>query len=126
MGTVVMNPEATLTKREYEIGSHLAWGDSKKEIANKLYISVRTVENTARNIYEKIEVNNVAQLTAWMFCKKFKASMFLNPLLSLIFIFLIGVNEINDDDTAIRTRTSGRVKTTRVVKNKHKVKNNLC
>ena len=107
-----MNPEATLTKREHQIGALLAWGHSKKEIASELYISVRTVENTARNIYEKIEVRNVAQLTAWLFCKKFNASMFFNPLLSVLFLFLIGVNEVNTDRQAIRARA----KTTKCAK----------
>ena len=42
-----------LTKRESEIAELFAWGASKKEIANRLFISERTVENHARRIFEK-------------------------------------------------------------------------
>lgn len=92
-----MNPSAKLSNREYEIAAHLSWGATKKEIARKLYISVRTVENTARNIYEKIQVNNVAQLVAWMFCKKFNKSMVINPLLSAFFMMLVGATTLKKE-----------------------------
>ena len=42
-----------LTKRESEIAELFAWGASKKDIANRLFISERTVENHARNIFIK-------------------------------------------------------------------------
>lgn len=40
---------ATLTKRESEVTRLIAWGATKKEVAQKLFISERTVENHARN-----------------------------------------------------------------------------
>lgn len=45
--------DANLTKRESEIAELFAWGASKKDVANRLNISERTVENHARNIYAK-------------------------------------------------------------------------
>lgn len=48
-----MKLNAELSPRETEIAELLAWGASKKETADRLFISPRTVENTARNIYAK-------------------------------------------------------------------------
>lgn len=70
----------TLTKRESEIAELLAWGASKKDVANRLLISERTVENHTRNIYEKIGVFRVNELSAWWFCNKFHISFDLSPL----------------------------------------------
>ena len=49
-----MRLNAELSPREGEIAELLAWGASKKEVADRLFISARTVENTARNIYQKV------------------------------------------------------------------------
>lgn len=43
-----MKLNAELSPRETEIAELLAWGASKKETADRLFISPRTVENTAR------------------------------------------------------------------------------
>ena len=50
---------AKLTPREYEVAELLAWGASKKEIASHLYISVRTVENHTKHIFEKTGFRSV-------------------------------------------------------------------
>ena len=65
---------AELTKRESEIAELFAWGASKKDIANRLYISERTVENHTRNIYDKTGCSKVNELSAWWFCTKFHIS----------------------------------------------------
>lgn len=89
-----MNANAALTRRQAEVAEFIGWGATKKEVANHLHISVRTVENTVRNIYEKIGVTKVNELSAWYFCKKFNISFELSPLkrmlcaLSLLLIFL--------------------------------------
>jgi DNA-binding CsgD family transcriptional regulator len=72
--------EATLTQRENEVAELLAWGATKKEVAQRLYVSVRTVENHARNIYEKSGVTKASELAAWWFCMKFGISFDLNPM----------------------------------------------
>ncbi len=46
-----------LTEREKEILGHLVGGLSKKQIAEKLFISFHTVNTHIRNIYEKLQVN---------------------------------------------------------------------
>lgn len=49
---------SNLSKREYEILTHLAKGYQYKEIAEMLSISVLTVRNHLRNIYEKLQVRS--------------------------------------------------------------------
>ena len=69
-----MNNAKPLTKRESEIAELFAWGASKKDIAKRLFISERTVENHTRNIYEKTGCSKVNELSAWWFCKTFHIS----------------------------------------------------
>ena len=51
-----------LTRREKEILALIAAGDSSKEIAKKLFLSVSTVETHRANAMTKIGARNVAQL----------------------------------------------------------------
>lgn len=51
-----------LTKREREILKNIVDGLSNKEIANKLFISPRTVDTHRANIMEKLSVKNTAEL----------------------------------------------------------------
>lgn len=76
-----------LTRREEQVAELLAWGASKKEVPDLLPvkpgrkpIAIRTVENTVRNIYEKLGIQKVNELSAWYFCTHFDISLDLNPL----------------------------------------------
>lgn len=71
---------ARLSQRETEIAELLAWGASKKEVADKLFISTRTVENTAKNIYHKTGIQKATELCVWWFCTKCGVSTSLDPL----------------------------------------------
>jgi LuxR family maltose regulon positive regulatory protein len=53
-----------LTPREMEVLELLAAGDSNQAIADKLFITVRTVKKHASNIYGKLNVNNRIQAVA--------------------------------------------------------------
>jgi DNA-binding CsgD family transcriptional regulator len=75
-----MNALSVLTYRQYEVAERLSWGAIKKEVANDLHISVRTVENHTREIYEKLGIRNVAALSALYFCSRFNISLELSPL----------------------------------------------
>jgi DNA-binding NarL/FixJ family response regulator len=55
----------TLTQREREVLKLLAEGYLNKEIADLLNISVKTVEKHRANIMNKLEMHNVAALTAY-------------------------------------------------------------
>lgn len=109
-----MNIEAKLTKRESEIAELIAWGLCKKEVASQLSISVRTVENHTRNIYEKTGCVKVNELSAWWFCTRFNISIQLSPRIrkasatALLSIFLCGsVLNISEFVRELRTRNNG-------------------
>jgi DNA-binding NarL/FixJ family response regulator len=54
----------TLTQREREILKLVAEGHKNKEIADLLCISLKTVEKHRANLMEKLDLHNVASLTA--------------------------------------------------------------
>jgi len=61
------NPETTrlpndLTKREYEVLGLVSMGKGNKEIAELLFISVKTVETHKGHILEKLGLRNSAEL----------------------------------------------------------------
>ena len=54
-----------LTDREKEVIQLMAEGNSTKQIALKLHISVKTVETHRRQIMNKLDIHNVAELTKY-------------------------------------------------------------
>jgi len=54
----------TLTQREREILKLIAEGNKNKEIADLLCISLKTVEKHRANLMDKLDLHNVAALTA--------------------------------------------------------------
>ncbi|SHI45111.1 response regulator [Lutispora thermophila] len=56
--TYKTNNENELTKREYEVLSLIADGMNNKDIADKLFISEKTVKNHVSSIFRKINVND--------------------------------------------------------------------
>lgn len=60
---IVIGNHKILTSRENQILQLLTEGSTAKQIASQLDLSVKTVEATRRQIMEKIEVNNLADLT---------------------------------------------------------------
>jgi DNA-binding NarL/FixJ family response regulator len=54
---------ATLSSREKEVFPLLADGLSIKEIADRLFISPKTVESHKYNIMEKLNVRSIPELT---------------------------------------------------------------
>lgn len=55
-----------LTHRQREISEYLAKGWSNKDVANKLGISRRTVEDHRAAIFDKLGVRNAVELTRKM------------------------------------------------------------
>ncbi len=69
--TVVANPNSVqkskdfLTEREREVLQLIAEGNSTKEIAVKLGLSVKTVDNHRTNMMRKLDLHNVASITRY-------------------------------------------------------------
>ena len=59
---VKVSEKVTLTRREKEIIQKIADELSNQEIADKLFISLRTVETHRRNIMQKLKVKSVVSL----------------------------------------------------------------
>jgi DNA-binding NarL/FixJ family response regulator len=59
-----------LTKRENQILIEIANGKSLKQIADELFISIKTVETHKLNIQEKLGFSNTAQLVKYAFENK--------------------------------------------------------
>ena len=55
-----------LTSREREIAALVASGLSNREIADRLFISRRTVDAHVNHIYAKLRISSRVQLTIWV------------------------------------------------------------
>ena len=67
-GSPTVRPTARvdqLTERETEILKMVATGMSYKQIAARLVLSHRTVQNHVQNTLRKLQMNNRVQLTRW-------------------------------------------------------------
>jgi DNA-binding NarL/FixJ family response regulator len=60
----------TLTRRELEVLKFLAEGNSVKEIASTLDLSVKTIEAHKFNLMRKLDIHNKAQLVQYAIQKK--------------------------------------------------------
>ena len=58
-------PLEHLTKREMEVLRLIAEGKSNKEIADLLFISIRTAQNHRANIMSKLDIKNTADLVKY-------------------------------------------------------------
>ncbi len=57
------DPLEVLTEREREVMALIAQGFSNKDIADKLFISVKTVDSHRTNLMQKLDIHNIAGLT---------------------------------------------------------------
>ncbi len=62
---IVKAPLEHLTKREIEVLRLIAEGKSNKEIADLLFISLRTVQNHRASIMSKLDIKNTADLVKY-------------------------------------------------------------
>ena len=120
-----MDAKDKLSRREMQVAELLAWGAAKKEVPDllrKLYggrgISVHTVENITRRIYEKLGISKASELSAWYFCECHQVDEGLSPIrkakntiYSILFLLLLLPQTFDFDQDALRPQ---RIRTTRV------------
>lgn len=118
-----MNDITLLSEREAEVAERIAWGQSVKEVADALNISVRTCETHVKNIYSKLHIGKANELAALWFCSKFNISMDLSPVkrkvtaicLLVLFVFY---ESVSNQDWYRGTRRISRVRTENVLRRK--------
>ena len=54
-----------LTKREFQVLRHLAYGLSNREIAKSLEISIETVKEHVQNILRKLDAADRTEAAVW-------------------------------------------------------------
>ncbi|MGJ8680226.1 LuxR C-terminal-related transcriptional regulator [Paraglaciecola sp.] len=59
---LLQNSAHDLTKRERQVLNLLAIGRSNTEVANELFLSIKTVDSHRMNLMRKLEVRNIVQL----------------------------------------------------------------
>jgi DNA-binding CsgD family transcriptional regulator len=59
-------PATPLSKREREVAQLLAGGLSNRDIASRLYVSERTVDNHVHHILDKLGFDSRVQVAAWL------------------------------------------------------------
>ena len=59
-------PHESLSDREYQVMLMIASGKTRKEIAEKLFLSVKTVSTYRTRILEKMELKTNADLTNYV------------------------------------------------------------
>lgn len=120
-----MDAKDKLSRREMQVAELLAWGAAKKEVPDllrNLYggreISVHTVENITRRIYEKLGISKASELSAWYFCECHQVDEGLSPIrkakntiYSILFLLLLLPQTFDFDHDALRPQ---RIRTTRV------------
>jgi len=103
-----MNDTIKLAPRQSEVTRYIAWGATKKDVANILNMPIRTVENTLRRVFAKTGVTKVNELAAWFFCHEYNISMDLSPIkrqiTSMAMMMLIVFELFNFDGSEMRVR----------------------
>lgn len=81
------------SEREFEIVENLIRLGSKKEVANDMNLSLYTIETTIKNVYDKLGLNKISDLTLWFCAVKFniadQVTAFKGSIITLVFLFVI-------------------------------------
>ena len=81
------NTEHVLSISERRVARLIAWGYTKKEIADKLFLSPLTISAHLRNIYAKLAIHKETDLTRWWIFYEYAIAD--NPLKRVIAVFFL-------------------------------------
>ena len=112
----------------------MTWGSSAKEVPDLLVskyggreISVNTVRNTIANIFSKLQINKVSELSAWWFCTVEGVDSSHSPIrrrirekIYSIFFLAILLPSITNIDQAVRPARARSVRVERVARGRRK------
>lgn len=112
--------ETVLTPAEYEVAERIALGETKRECAERTFRSVRTVETILKNVYIKLDITKVSELTLWYVGKTFYIAKQIRDLqkrvlLAFILVIALSVTVDVNVNPQIRTRRARRKHQTEVV-----------
>ncbi len=65
----ILPEQLGLTPRELEIVGYIAYGENNKEIANKLFLSEKTVKNHVSSILRKMQLDDRTQVAVYAYQK---------------------------------------------------------
>jgi DNA-binding NarL/FixJ family response regulator len=61
----------SLSTREHEVAALVTEGLTNRQIASRLVIATRTVDNHVQHIFDKLAVSSRAQVAAWVAVRTF-------------------------------------------------------
>lgn len=104
-----------LTPRQLEIAQLTACGLLDKEIANRMNVSVSTVTNTKRNIYDKYGFNNTSEMVAFYFATYHNVSTDFDlvgkikrAVNAIVLMLIVSIHIVSIDNDMQRVRRVGR------------------
>lgn len=124
-----------LTRREEQVAELVAWGAAYKEVPDLLKkkyggreISLNTVKRTMENIFSKLYINKVNELSAWWFCHRCGVDESLSPfkefkktLYSILFLVIITPQIASADlDQVVRSSRTRTSRTERVERSRRR------
>jgi len=96
-----------LSSREMQVVERMAWGESKKEIANNLHVSYNTVDTHCKNVYGKLNVHKASELAALFFSEKYNISRLIITACIFMSVVFQAFN-LQPNERAFRSRRAGR------------------
>lgn len=104
--------KAVLSRCEFEIAERLALGMTKKEVADKTFRSVHTVETTVRNIYDKLGLKKLSDLVLWYCGYEFNISSLIerrkSQILAIVFLVIFSLDLAINNEEFCRVRRGRR------------------
>lgn len=117
---------AELSKREEEMTILYCDGLEKKEIADKLFVSPNTVQNTLRKVFEKLHIHNCRELMKLVYARGAGVQYdVIRQVIAVFFLAIVSLSFFEDGNSEFRRgRRTSRV--TRTVRARARRGGDLC